>query len=141
MGRPILAELRSPVITQASLRIEPLPLGAAYFKTDLIVGRVPLSISAAGSPILFHLAQRLYGAAGQILGITMCAPAVPLLSPLHKLGDLEGFRRDNFSELMQPLLISALALSLVLAIGCQRRLKTDPLSAPVAEVKLTPRTG
>jgi len=86
-------------------------------ETDLIVDRVLLSISAAGSLTLFHLAQRLYGAAGQILGNALCAPAVPLLSSLHKLGDFEGFRRDYYSKLMQLSLISALALSLLVTIG------------------------
>lgn len=101
MGVPIRPNLRGAAIQQAWRRIRPLLLGTTYYKTDPVVDRFLLSTVSSGSLSLYYLAQQIYGAASQVLNKAIAAPLVPLLSTLHKGGDMVGFRRAAFRKLVQ----------------------------------------
>lgn len=111
MGKPVRLDLKSAAIRQAWQRIKPLLLGTAYYKTDPLIDRFLLSTSGSGSLSLYYLAQQIYGAASQVLNRTIAAPLVPLLSKLHKAGDIEGFRLAYHRKLLQVGAISLAGLA------------------------------
>lgn len=114
MGKPVWPDLRSPAISAAWQRIKPLLLGTAYYKTDPLVDRFLLSTAGSGSLSLYYLAQQIYGAVSQVLNKAIAAPLVPLLSMLHKAGDIDGFRRTYQRKLLQ---VGAISLAGLLFLG------------------------
>jgi len=114
MGRPVQPNLKSVTIQQAWQRIKPLLLGTAYYKTDPLVDRFLLSTASTGSLSLYYLAQQIYGAVSQVLNKAIAAPMVPLLSKLHKAGDIKGFRRAYHQKLWQ---VSAIGIIGLLVLG------------------------
>ena len=114
MGSPVRPSLKSVAIQQAWQRIKPLLLGTAYYKTDPLVDRFLLSTASSGSLSLYYLAQQIYGAVSQVINKAIAAPLVPLLSKLHKAGDLKGFRRAYYRKLLQ---VGAINLAGLLVLG------------------------
>lgn len=114
MGIPVRPDLKSAAIQQAWQRIKPLLLGTAYYKTDPMVDRFLLSAASSGSLSLYYLAQQIYGAANQLLNKAITAPLVPVLSMLHKAGDMAGFRRAYYRKLLQ---VGAISLAGLLILG------------------------
>lgn len=114
MGRPVLPDLKSPVILQAWQRIKPLLLGTAYYKTDPLVDRFLLSNARNGTLSLYYLAQQMYGALTQILNKSIAGPLVPLLSMYNKAGDMAAFRHVYNRKIFQ---VGALSLGGLLVIG------------------------
>jgi len=114
MGKPIRPNLRSVAIQQVWKRIKPLLLGTAYYKTDPLVDRFLLSTASSGSLSLYYLAQQIYGAVSQVINKAIVAPLVPVLSKLHKAGDIEGFRRAYYQKLWQ---VSAIGIISLLILG------------------------
>ena len=114
MGKPIRPNLKSIAIEKTWLRIKPLLLGTAYYKTDPLVDRFLLSTANSGSLSLFYLAQQIYGAVSQVINKAIAAPLVPLLSKLHKAGDIKGFQRAYYRKLWQ---ISGISLVGLLFLG------------------------
>lgn len=117
MGKPVWPDLSSPAIRAAWQRIKPLLLGTAYYKTDPMVDRFLLSTANSGSLSLYYLAQQIYGAVSQVLNKAIAAPLVPLLSKLHKAGDIVGFRRAYHWKLLQMGVISLAGLLFLGLIG------------------------
>lgn len=113
MGRPVRPNLKTVAIQQAWQRIKPLLLGTAYYKTDPLVDRFLLSTASSGSLSLYYLAQQIYGAVNQVINKAIAAPMVPLLSKLHKAGDVNGFRRVYRRKLLQVCVTSLAGLSLL----------------------------
>ena len=114
MGSPVRPSLKSVAIQQAWQRIKPLLLGTAYYKTDPLVDRFLLSTASSGSLSLYYLAQQIYGAVSQVINKAIAAPLVPLLSKLHKAGDIKGFRRAYYRKLLQ---VGAINLAGLLVLG------------------------
>lgn len=110
MGWPVRPDFNSPAIRQAMLRIKPLLLGTAYYKTDPLIDRVMLSMAGSGSLSLYYLAQQIYGAVSQVLNKAIATPMVPTLSLLHGAGDAGGFMRAYRRKLLQASLISLAGL-------------------------------
>lgn len=117
MGKPVRPNLKSAAIQQAWQRIKPLLLGTAYYKTDPLVDRFLLSTASSGSLSLYYLAQQIYGAVSQVLNKAIAAPMVPLLSKLHKAGDVQGFRRAYHQKLLQVGVISFFGLVILGLFG------------------------
>ena len=114
MGRPVRPNLKNAAIQQAWRRIKPLLLGTAYYKTDPLIDRFLLSTASSGTLSLYYLAQQIYGAVSQVLNKAIAAPLVPLLSKLHKAGDIEGFHRAYREKL---LLVGFVCIASLLVIG------------------------
>lgn len=114
MGIPVRLDLRSAAIHQAWQRIKPLLLGTAYYKTDPLIDRFLLSTASNGSLSLYYLAQQIYSAPSQVLNKAIAAPLVPVLSMLHKAGDMAGFRRAYHRKLLQ---VAAISLAGLLVTG------------------------
>jgi len=114
LGRPVLPDLRSTTLHNAWLRIKPLLLGTAYYKTDPLVDRYLLSSATSGSLSLYYLAQQIYSALSQILNTALAAPLVPKLSILHKAGDKAGFLRAYNRKIWQ---VGVIGLGGLLALG------------------------
>lgn len=91
MGRFVQPDLGNLTIRQAIMRIKPLLLGKAYYKTDFLVDRWLLSSANAGSLSLYYFSQQVYGAIIQIINKVVASPLVPHLSKLYKSGDGVGF--------------------------------------------------
>lgn len=117
MGKPVWPDLKSQAISTAWQRIRPLLLGTAYYKTDPLVDRFLLSTTSSGSLSLYCLAQQIYGAASQVLNKAIAAPLVPMLSKLHKAGDIKGFRRVYHRQLLQVGMISLGGLLILGLLG------------------------
>ena len=117
LGWPVRPNLKSRAVKESWSRIKPLLLGSAYYKTDILVDRVLLSISSAGSLTLFYLAQRIYAAGGQIFNQALCAPAVPVLSSLFKLGEFDKLKYEFRKKLMQIALLGAALLLMLFVLG------------------------
>lgn len=117
MGLPIRPDLKSATIQRAWLRIKPLLLGTAYYKTDPLVDRYLLSTANSGSLSLYYLAQQIYGAVSQVLNKALVAPLVPVLSVLYKEADKAGFRRAYRRKLLQVGAISLAGLFILGLLG------------------------
>ena len=114
MGRPVWPDLKSPAISAAWQRIKPLLLGTAYYKTDPLVDRFLLSAAGSGSLSLYYLAQQIYGAVNQVINKAIASPLVPLLSKLHKAGDIYEFKRAYDRKLRQ---VGAFGIVSLLVLG------------------------
>ncbi|HUW29075.1 MAG TPA: lipid II flippase MurJ [Sulfuriferula sp.] len=117
MGRPVRPDLKSAAIKEAWQRIKPLLLGTAYYKTDPLIDRFLLSTASSGSLSLYYLAQQIYGAASQVLNKAIAAPLVPILSKLHKAGDMKGFQHAYQRKLLAVGMISIAGLFVFGLIG------------------------
>ncbi len=115
MGKPVRPDMKSVAIRQAWLRIKPLLLGTAYYKTDPLVDRFLLSTASSGSLSLYYLAQQIYGAVNEVLNKAIAAPLVPLLSKLYKADDTAEFRQTYYKKMLQ-VAVTALAGLLVLGM-------------------------
>lgn len=117
MGRFRRPTFSSPTVGRAWVRLKPLLLGTAYYKTEPLVDRFLLSSGPIGSLSLFYLAQQLYGAVNQIFNKALVAPLVPMLSKLHKSGDRSGFRSLYRRKLFQIACICISGLAFLLVVG------------------------
>lgn len=117
MGKPVWPDLKSPAISAAWQRIKPLLLGTAYYKTDPLVDRLLLSTANSGSLSLYYLAQQIYGAATQVINKAIASPFVPLLSKLHKAGNMDELRRTYHRKMLQVGAISLIGLLILGLFG------------------------
>jgi putative peptidoglycan lipid II flippase len=111
-----LGHFAPPRWTEAPLllrKARPLMLGAAYFRTDVIVDRVLTSLAPPGSLSLLYLAQQLLSAAGQVINQSVVAPLIPGLARTAHVGDWATFAQSVRTSTWRLL---ALASVLVLAI-------------------------
>ena len=115
MGRPCFPDIRNDVTREAWRRIKPLLLGNAYYKTDILVDRYLLSLSASGSLSLYNFAHQIYSGVNQVTNKSIAAPLVPALSIYHKIGDLKNYRY-LYQRKMLIVIILCLAGLLMLAI-------------------------
>ena len=113
LGRPVWPDLRRPALQLAWSRIKPLLLGTAFYKTDPALDRFLLSSAGSGTLSLYNLGQQIYGAISQVMGKALAAPLVPVLSTLHKSGDMNGFRRAYTRKLAQ---VAAAGLAVLLVL-------------------------
>jgi peptidoglycan biosynthesis protein MviN/MurJ (putative lipid II flippase) len=95
----------------------PLMLGAAYFRTDVIVDRVLTSLAPPGGLSLLYLAQQLLSAIGQVLNQSVVAPTIPLLAKIAHAGDWPAFGRTARISTRNLLGISLLILFALVAFG------------------------
>lgn len=105
--------------TRADLRsvwraARPLLSGNLYFKTDVLVDRHLLSMSAAGSLSLFSLAQTVQGALSSVIGQALGSTAVPRLAAAFRDGNAAQFRNDYRRSLFYITLMSTACLIVVL---------------------------
>lgn len=119
---PIMGSFVSPDFTTTAMRevwgrIKPLLLGNLYYKTDTLVDRLLLSLSAPGSLSLYFLGQQFYGAGHAIVNKAFTAPLVPRLSLLYKSGDLLSFKGLYRKSLNQILAISILIVVIFVFTG------------------------
>ena len=114
MGRPCFPDLRNDVTREAWLRIKPLLLGNAYYKTDILVDRYLLSLSTSGSLSLYNFAHQIYSGVNQVTNKSIAAPLVPTLSIYHKKGDLKNYRHHYQRKM---LLVVILCLTGLLMLG------------------------
>jgi peptidoglycan biosynthesis protein MviN/MurJ (putative lipid II flippase) len=117
MGRPIRVDLKSQSILEAWLRIKPLLIGAAYYKTEPVIDRFLLSMTGAGNISLYYLGQQLYGAVSLVLNKAIMAPLVPILSTAYKMGDKMSFRRNYNRNFYYLGIISLLTLVIFIFFG------------------------
>ena len=117
MGRPLWPNLRAPAIQSAWLRIKPLLLGAAYYKSDPLVDRYLLSTSGSGNLSLFYLAQQIYAAVNQVLMKALATPLVPMLTRYYKEGNRLGFRQYYNKTLLRVLVISFFGIFVLYLFG------------------------
>ena len=110
IGKPVCPDLKSATIKQVWLRIKPLLLGTAYYKTDTLIDRFLLSTASSGSLSLYFLAQQIYGSVSQVLDKAIAGPVVPILSKLYKLRNKEDFIKvyDQKLKLMGMISLSSL---------------------------------
>jgi putative peptidoglycan lipid II flippase len=117
VGKPERLDLKSVAIKQAWMRIKPLLLGTAYYKTDPLIDRFLLSTVSSGSLSLYFLAQHIYGAISQVLDKAIAAPVVPILSKLYKQGNEADFRNLYYRKLMQMGVISLVGVFFIALFG------------------------
>lgn len=112
LGAFRVPELKRSSIKLAWTRVSPMLLGALYFKSDLVLDRLLLSLAPSGTISLFNLGQQVYGACSQVLNRAIAAPMSPVLSVFHKQGDAHGFRA-HFQRWHAVVLIFTLLVLLV----------------------------
>src|SRR5258706_13629948 len=96
-------------------KARPLILGAAYFRTDVLVDRVLASLAPAGALSLLYFAQQLLSAIGQVINQSVVTPSIPSLANFAHSGNWMGFRRAVRSTII-TLLAIALAIMAGLAV-------------------------
>ena len=92
MGRFEAPDFKRSSVSEAWKRARPMLIGALYFKSDIVLDRVLLSLAPTGAITLFNLGQQVFGACSQILTRSLATPLLPVLSNFHKSGDTERFR-------------------------------------------------
>ena len=117
IGKPVYPDLKSAVIKQVWLRIKPLLLGTAYYKTDTLVDRFLLSTASSGSLSLYFLAQQIYGSVSQVLDKAIASPVVPILSKLYKLRNKEEFIKVYDQKLKLMGMISLASFFIFALVG------------------------
>lgn len=117
MGRPVWPDLKTPAVSAAWLRIKPLLLGTAYYKTDPLIDRFMLSSAATGSLSLYYLAQQIYGAVSQIINKAIAAPLVPTFAMHHKAGDTEKFWNLFKRKTTQLGVVGILGICVLVVLG------------------------
>ena len=88
----------------------PLILGAAYFRTDVLVDRVLTSLAPPGGLSLLYLAQQLLSAVGQVINQSVVAPTIPFLAKLAHAGEWQVFGRTARIAIRNLLIIATLIL-------------------------------
>ncbi|MEM7233536.1 MAG: lipid II flippase MurJ [Planctomycetota bacterium] len=101
---PAIGKFRKPSWSSAALRTSirrsiPLLIGNGVGRLDEIVSRSLASLAPAGGLSLLAFARLLYHGATVLIGKSITAPMIPILSTLHKRGDEEGFRRTHYARL------------------------------------------
>lgn len=119
LGGFVFPDLQSNAIMQTWQRIKLMLLGATYINTDSVVDRFLLSCTTSGSLSLYYLAQQIYAALSLVLNKAIATPLVPLLSTLHKVDDIEGFRQLYRQKLLQ---VSVITISCLIMFGLLGRL-------------------
>jgi putative peptidoglycan lipid II flippase len=117
MGRPVCPDLHSVAVKLAWLRIKPLIIGAAYYKTDPLVDRFMLSSASSGSLSLYFLAQQIYGAISHVLEKAVASPLIPILSKLYKQGNKVGFRQVYIQKVRQIVIFGLICVILIIFFG------------------------
>jgi putative peptidoglycan lipid II flippase len=117
IGKPVCPDLKSATIKQVWLRIKPLLLGTAYYKTDTLIDRFLLSTASSGSLSLYFLAQQIYGSVSQVLDKAIAGPVVPILSKLYKLRNKEDFIKVYNQKLKLMGMISLSSLLIFALVG------------------------
>ena len=95
----------------------PLILGAAYFRTDVLVDRVLASLAPPGALSLLYFAQQLLSAIGQVINQSVVTPAIPSLANFAHSGDWQGFRRTIRVTIRLLLAIAVLIIAGLLVFG------------------------
>lgn len=108
LGRYVASSARHPTARSLMKDAQPLMLGAAYARTDVLVDRVLASMASPGSLSLLYLAQQILAAIGQILNQTFIAPLSPYLATLAHSG--------KWTELRQSLRTTAIRLSILVVV-------------------------
>jgi putative peptidoglycan lipid II flippase len=98
-------------------KARPLVLGAAYFRTDVLVDRILTSLASAGSLSLLYLAQQLLAAAGQVINQSIVAPLIPSLARSAHNGDWANFSRAVRSSTWRLLALASLLVLSVALLG------------------------
>jgi putative peptidoglycan lipid II flippase len=97
-----------PVLRKA----RPLILGAAYFRTDVLVDRVLASLAPAGALSLLYFAQQLLSAIGQVINQSVVTPSIPSLANFAHSGNWMSFRRA-----VRTTIITLLAIAVAIMAG------------------------
>jgi len=92
LGRFQSPEWRAPELWEALRRMRPLLLGTTYYKTETLLTRFLASFLPAGSVTLLALAQRVLGAATNVITSGLSTPIVPQLALLAEAGKWQQFR-------------------------------------------------
>jgi len=99
------------------LKARPLILGAAYFRTDVLVDRVLASLAPPGALSLLYFAQQLLSAIGQVINQSVVTPSIPSLATSAHFGDWSGFRRAVRTTILALLGIAVLIMAGLLLFG------------------------
>lgn len=117
MGRPVIPDLRKPIVRQAWKRIKPLLIGTAFYKTDPLIDRALLSMATPGTVSLYYFAQQISGSALRIVNKSIIVPLVPALSRLNKSHDMTAFRRAVARKLIKLTALSILGIIALILFG------------------------
>lgn len=98
-------------------RLKYLIGGTAYYKTDPLLDRFLLSMTAAGSITLYHLSQQLYSAGSTVMNRAISAPMVPVLSRHAGAGEWMKFKSNYIKRLYFTLALSTVAIGLIYFTG------------------------
>jgi putative peptidoglycan lipid II flippase len=102
-----------PILRKA----RPLVLGAAYFRTDVLVDRVLASLAPAGALSLLYFAQQLLSAIGQVINQSVVTPSIPSLANLAHTGEWQGFRRTVRTTVITLLAVAVLIMTGLMLFG------------------------
>lgn len=121
---PVLGRWRrpawpSPALREAWRRFKPLLPGQAYLRAEPLLDRFLASWGGAGSLSLLYVAQQIYTNVILVTSKAMVAPLAPRLAVEADAGRWLSFRRAYRVRLLLTALLSALGVSLLLALGPQ----------------------
>jgi peptidoglycan biosynthesis protein MviN/MurJ (putative lipid II flippase) len=83
------------------IKVKPLIISAAYYKTDIIVDRMLLSTTFSGSLSLYYLAIQFYSSASQILDKSFTSLVIPKLSIFIKNNNYILLKKTYENKLIQ----------------------------------------
>lgn len=93
-------------------KARPLIVGAAYFRTDVLVDRVLTSLAPAGGLSLLYLAQQLLSAIGQVINQSVVTPSIPALATAA-----HASQWDEFAKTARGGVRNLLALGVAMLVG------------------------
>jgi len=98
-------------------KARPLVLGAAYFRTDVLVDRVLGSLAPPGGLSLLYFAQQLLSAIGQVINQSVVTPSIPSLANRAHSGDWQAFRHAVRTTIRTLLAIAVLIMAGLVIFG------------------------
>ena len=117
LGSYQLPNFRSSTIREVWLRLYPLMLGSACFRTDQLVDRFLASMAPAGQLSLLYYARQIFSAGITILIKALIWPIIPTLSKMFNKKDWHAYQRIVNRRATWLLSITLLVFFIILISG------------------------
>ena len=117
LGRYRAERSEPALLSTLWLRLKPLLLGSTYYRLDIVVDRVLVSLAPLGNLTLLYLAQQTYSSAATVLSRGVANPAMPVLANLARDGRWEDYRCDVRRRMWVALALTAAPLAIFSVAG------------------------